>query len=130
MKRCSRCKLTKPVVEFSRDCKRGDGFSYVCKSCKAIEKKEFAKTDRGRISLKNQTLKYTYGISLSDWNKMYDSQNGLCKICKKRQATETDHDHNTGKVRGILCKTCNVGIGFFQDDAAMLRAALDYLMEV
>jgi len=55
-------------------------------------------------------------------------QNGRCRVCLKDATTlHIDHDHKTGIVRGLLCKSCNLALGFFNDDINLLIAALNYL---
>jgi len=60
-------------------------------------------------------------------------QNGLCAICKKpcdtNDVLSVDHCHETGKIRGLLCNKCNIGIGMLGDSVAGVQAALDYLKE-
>jgi hypothetical protein len=72
-----------------------------------------------------------YGISFDDYQRMLIEQNGVCKICrkpeKKGKSLSVDHNHKTGKVRGLLCSRHNTGLGCFEDDAALLRSAADYL---
>lgn len=79
-------------------------------------------------------LKWKYGITLDQWNQMFQDQNGLCLICKTDKPTgsgwHTDHDHVTGKVRGILCNNCNIGLGAYRDNPELLRKAADYLERV
>ena len=88
-------------------------------------------------------LKKCYGITPEDYDRMYDQQSGRCAICSKvclRFGTATaeqrnqvlcvDHDHTTGKVRGLLCGHCNRGIGNFGDDHAVLHAAIEYLKRI
>jgi len=65
---------------------------------------------------------------------MYIAQEGRCAICKRHQSEfrrrlDVDHSHSTGKVRGLLCVACNRGIGFFEESAARLVAAVTYLGE-
>lgn len=79
-------------------------------------------------------LKRLYGITKEDHDRMYRSQGGVCAICASvpsgpgsRGILHVDHDHATGKVRGLLCWKCNVGLGNLRDDPAILRAALVYL---
>ena len=72
-----------------------------------------------------------YGIDFDEFQKMLISQNGGCAICGKTQPGKRDfhidHDHKTGKVRGLLCVNCNLGIGNMQDDPSLLRLAIRYL---
>jgi hypothetical protein len=56
-----------------------------------------------------------------------EAQNNLCLICYCRKPLVVDHCHETGKVRGMLCSTCNTGIGHLKDSPAMLLSALQYL---
>lgn len=72
----------------------------------------------------------TYAISLEEYNKMLDIQNYRCAICKNRTRTavlNVDHDHITGKVRGLLCSRCNTGLGRFQDRWEIVNEAANYL---
>lgn len=59
-------------------------------------------------------IKRTYGITRSAYLQQLEEQNGLCKFCKKHPATHIDHNHDTGKIRGILCNPCNVALGTFE----------------
>lgn len=72
-----------------------------------------------------------YGITAHDFEQMLDRQNGVCAVCKETQLGGKnlciDHDHKTGKVRGLLCVACNMAIGYMKDDPQRLRAAADYL---
>lgn len=79
---------------------------------------------------RNSRLKQMYGLSLDDYNQMFIAQGGVCAVClnppvKKRLSV--DHDHQTGKVRGLLCASCNFGIGRFKDNADYLERAAMYL---
>lgn len=78
---------------------------------------------------KNAALQRMYGMSLEEFNQRLQSQSGVCAICKREPATAVDHDHATGKVRSLLCGTCNTGLGHFKDDITLLEAAITYLKE-
>jgi len=73
-----------------------------------------------------------YNITIEDFDKMYQDQGSKCKICRidipyRGNTIAVDHCHKTGKVRGILCVNCNIGIGHFSDDKDILQKAIDYL---
>jgi hypothetical protein len=73
-----------------------------------------------------------YGLSIVEWEAMFNSQGRVCAICKRsksggRRGWSTDHDHETGAVRGILCNNCNTGLGLLGDNLAALLAAVSYL---
>jgi len=81
----------------------------------------------------NGDLKYHYDITLEAYNEALKAQGGVCYICKKLEVTSrtnrlvVDHDHSTGKIRGLLCHRCNCGLGYFKDDPVLIEKALDYL---
>ncbi len=81
---------------------------------------------------KNSALLHAYGITLKQHKQMYIDQNGCCAICKKPveyNNTNCDHDHATGKVRGLLCRRCNIGMAYI-DDTLFLEEALNYTTRV
>ena len=73
-----------------------------------------------------------YGIDVPDYERILEEQGGGCYICGKkptdRRALDIDHDHNTGKVRGLLCSKHNRAIGLMGDDLLILIKALEYLV--
>lgn len=82
---------------------------------------------------KSAQLKYQYGISVDDFDDMYRSQGGTCKICKtpfeskgSRRAC-VDHCHKGGQIRGLLCVLCNAGIGHFSESVELIEAAAEYV---
>lgn len=71
-----------------------------------------------------------YGMRPEDYQAMFDAQGGVCAICgsdNKGRRLHVDHDHKTGKVRGLLCTGCNVGMGGMKDDSSILMKAFQYL---
>jgi len=76
-------------------------------------------------------LMFTYGITVAEYDRLYAEQAGGCAICGESCPTgrrlAVDHDHDTGRVRGLLCARCNNGLGNFQDDPDRLRLAVAYL---
>ena len=106
----------------------------------ACRNRAFRRKNPGRYAgtnyVRNVNLKTNYGITVDEWQELLEAQGNVCAICgtypelgnyKNRWAT--DHDHETGKVRGILCHGCNRGIGLMQDDPQVLLAAAQYLLE-
>ena len=121
-------------------------YNYECKFCKR-ERDRRNRKNRGEGWLEyrreyNKTrstekrdyhLKKTYGLTLVQWEDIFKRQGCKCKICQTGEEPSmgwhTDHDHKTGKVRGILCHSCNTGLGKFKDDTEILEAAISYLKE-
>lgn len=70
------------------------------------------------------------GITVSDYDRMFVEQHGVCAICEQPELTRrlsVDHNHATGKVRGLLCHRCNVAIGLFKENVDVLSSAIGYL---
>jgi recombination endonuclease VII len=84
---------------------------------------------RHRGKARASWLKANYGISLEDYELMLRRQGGACAICKKKpdKTLCVDHCHATRKVRRLLCSKCNTGLGCYDDDPSLLRAAAAYL---
>ena len=80
---------------------------------------------------RNATLKRKYGITLDDYNRMFEEQGMRCKICgiDDPGAWNLDHCHTTGKVRGILCVKCNTSLGKIEKDPALFQRMMDYIEE-
>lgn len=83
-------------------------------------------------------LRNKFGITVEEYQEMYDAQKGLCCICRLPETSiwrgkviqlAVDHDHQSGKVRSLLCKNCNVGLGAFKDDIVNMYMAIKYLKE-
>jgi hypothetical protein len=72
-------------------------------------------------------LRHRYGIGADEVGALIESQGNRCPICGRAAPSHVDHDHETGRVRGILCFNCNGGLGQFGDDIDRLAAAIAYL---
>lgn len=84
------------------------------------------------ISYRNRGYKYKYGISIIEYDKILESQNNACAICKTPQSDlnyslAVDHCHDTNKVRGLLCRHCNLAIGYFKDNINVIQNSIYYL---
>lgn len=85
---------------------------------------------RNRLKDRARRLKRKYGITLEDYDKLLKQGGGVCWICGNpptRRSLDVDHDHKTGKIRGLLCHMCNQGLPRFRDKPENLRRAADYL---
>jgi hypothetical protein len=97
--------------------------------------KEKRNTPEGKKKAFNQYLKKTYGIDADIYHNILYLQNNKCAICgsgdweSKSRAMDLDHDHETGKVRGILCHSCNIAIGLLSDNPNTIYAAAVYLRD-
>lgn len=78
---------------------------------------------------KRRSLLAKYGLTTADYKKLFEDQKGLCPICELPLGKKfhVDHDHSTGKVRGLLHPNCNCILGFAKDDIQVLRGAIRYL---
>lgn len=93
------------------------------------------------LAMTAKSLRQEYGITVEQYAEMFEAQGGRCKICDtailsqlmntrgtpRRTVAHVDHCHETGRVRGLLCFNCNIGLGKFQDDAQVLLKAMQYL---
>lgn len=106
------------------------------KKIRANYMKEYRKKNVDK--LRDIDLRRTYGISLDQYNILLEAQNYVCAICgkpeidicNKKGATRNlavDHCHTTGRVRGLLCRGCNQGLGNFKEDISSLKKAIQYI---
>jgi Recombination endonuclease VII len=133
-KRCSICGELKERSEFHKSSDRKDGLSGYCKPCKIEKNQKWREENPGKWQDNlNSRIWYVrskkYGVTREKFMEMLKSQNNLCSICKKEidESASVDHCHNTGQVRGLLCRNCNAGIGLFEDNVESLRNAIQYL---
>lgn len=100
------------------------------------EKNQYRKShkEERKQANKQYNLKKTYNLSIDQYNQMLAEQNYKCKICgvdevnAGKNGLVVDHNHKTGKIRGLLCDGCNKGIGFLKEDPALFDSAKDYLL--
>lgn len=147
---CTKCKKIKFLSEFYKTKTHKDGCKSWCKSCDINYSSSWAKNNKGRRSkqrkiysktVKDYHKKYNlkkYYISLAEFEEMEMIQNGVCAICGKEETYKNqygnarlsvDHCHSSGKVRGLLCRCCNTGLGGFKDDVESLSNAIIYLIK-
>lgn len=121
MKTCHVCGECKDTDAFRRRSQNSDGRAGKCREC--------AKTYH-----RKHHYAASYGISVETRENMLCDQEHRCAICGIHEQDcnhifRVDHNHATGKVRGLLCHNCNVGIGHLKDSVEVIRAAARYLME-
>jgi len=119
-KHCARCDSTKPRNAFHVS-KEGWIKSKYCKQCHSAQVQE-------------RRLKDSWGLTQQDFDKLLAEQGGGCAICgssksgtRKDGRLCVDHNHETGQIRGLLCASCNRGIGLLGDSSKMLLTAYAYL---
>lgn len=124
-KACTLCKRTKPLDDFHRQRKGPMGRHSWCKACyngRHPKKKQVSSERRRELNLRAR-----YRMSPADVEALLEKQGRTCAICGTGLLRyHVDHDHDTGKVRGILCLRCNINLPFVED-AEWLRRALAYL---
>jgi hypothetical protein len=83
---------------------------------------------RGPAERRKQRLRSTYNLTVDDYQRMYAEQQGRCAIClDEHPELAVDHDHESGAVRGLLCRCCNLALGYLRDNPGYLIAAIAYL---
>jgi hypothetical protein len=145
---CSKCKETKKFSEFY---KRNGKPKSECKKCHYEWCKKYSKTENGFLAAKKAKLKLLsvpskkerfkkqqkfwtiakkYNISEKEYFEMLNNQNNKCSICKEEISDKTavvDHNHASGKVRDLLCRNCNTGLGMFFENIFNFKNAVTYL---
>jgi hypothetical protein len=110
---CPGCSQIKPMSDWNANRAARDGWASYCKSCSA---------QRGRIGY----LARKYSLSPDEVEALFAAQ-PVCPICLKNKPAHIDHDHETGRIRGVPCFTCNAAIGQLRDDPVIMRRAAAYV---
>jgi len=93
--------------------------------------REYRETKKGRKILKNSDLKRNFGITVEEYDKLFEQQGGLCAICGKPEIARNqygirslavDHNHKTGEIRGLLCSYCNMKLGILENVEFVVKA--------
>ena len=131
---CTKCRKEKPLSAFSVRHTRGGKPLAQCKVCcrEKLRKWRDKNPVAEALSRRKQCVK-KFGISVGDYERLFFLQGGVCAICREVNTDNrmlcVDHSHTTGKIRGLLCTTCNAAIGMLGDGPDGIRAALRYLEE-
>jgi len=142
-KRCRKCNVVKDADEFHKNNHHKDGLTSYCKKCCRERGRQYAKTKKGKESAnkaakkwqrgkgreasrkyqrslkrKNCVLRWKFGMTLEQYDEMFKQQNGVCAICGMADVTgrrlAVDHNHETKKIRGLLCTGCNTRLGILE----------------
>jgi hypothetical protein len=129
---CSGCNQEKVSDDFNKDASCPTGLQYHCKLCRNKSYRELYK--KNPKVYREKRLKSVYGITIAQYDEIFNLQGGRCAICggldtgnKNHHKLSVDHDHKTKKVRGLLCHPCNVVLGQAKDNPDILEAAAKYL---
>ena len=130
-KKCPKCGIKKERSEYWNDASRPDGITAYCKPCKSdVTNMHVSKNiDYYKKSWRDYDLKKKYDISIDEFEDMLKAQDYKCDICHKeiKSYSAVDHDHNTGKIRSLLCRKCNLGLGAAKDSIEILENMIKYL---
>jgi hypothetical protein len=142
LKRCPTCKMVKALKDdFFTSKNSNGGYASHCKDCSRILSKKLSDTPeqkekskkrykKNKKKLRNTFLKRKFGITLEVYNKILKEQKGVCAVCgrkEKNKSLAVDHDHKTGKIRGLLCGRCNPALGFLQESPKLIKKILEYI---
>jgi hypothetical protein len=153
---CADCKVRKSLELFCKDSRREGGRGSYCNECanekarlwreknlekhkKSVSQWSKSNQDKRKLSrIKNKSKKdeqqyylKKYSISKDEYLNLLNKQNGVCAICEKINKTGTrlsvDHCHKTGRIRGLLCHTCNLYLGRIEDSIDKVKKMEQYL---
>ena len=124
---CTKCQQEKSLDAYGP---RRKGLNTWCRICRAEYNREYRKINPGVE--KFVRIKYLYNLSKEQYELLLSSQDNKCAICSTDKpdnngSFNVDHDHATGKVRGILCAQCNFMLGHAKDNIKLLQNAIAYL---
>lgn len=128
---CTSCNLDKPVDEFHKHKLGRNGVNNICKVCAAALARERRQDPAIREREAHQKAERIFKMPPGRYAEMLAEQGGVCAICRKVRPNgrrlHVDHCHESGAVRGLLCYSCNTGLGAFRDNPDVMVAAIEYL---
>ena len=142
VKHCGRCNKNLPLISFAKNMAKKDGMQERCRSCR----KEHHYNNRDAVAVRRKAvycsekawerkIRHSYNLSKEAFLQLLDIQGNVCVICgsddwgcgKKTNRPHVDHNHSTGKVRGLLCNNCNRCLGLLKEDTNVLKSMISYL---
>jgi hypothetical protein len=151
VKKCAKCEKIKPIQDFNLRYTNSNSYQSRCKVCVVEDNKLYWLANKNKMKKnykrwisnnpthrKDKRLQKMYGITFAQYQTMITAQSGLCAICHKPESAtnkrtgeiaelSVDHCHKTGQIRGLLCQSCNLGIGNLNDDPNLCLSAASYL---
>lgn len=135
-KKCTKCKKEKPLFQFTRNKRSDDGLHAWCSECLCVARRIYAAKPESKVRSyahnRKRRLKTQYGITIAQYNAMLSAAKGVCAACRLpfgEARISVDHNHATGKVRGIIHQSCNFLIGLARDNPRSLRLIAQYLQK-
>ena len=121
--------------EYTPENTKKNGKGYKCVTCEKT--RLWIRARQTNAPWKSQNYA-RYGVTIAEVQALFESQHGLCAVCGnpetciskrtgKPKMLHLDHDHKTGKVRGLLCQDCNMALGHMREDVKRIEALLDYV---
>lgn len=131
IKICTKCKKELPFTteNFHRNKNARSGLKNECKNCTNERGRDYRRNNKEKM--KDLNLRRRFNITLEEYNELLEKQNSVCAICNgdnNKKTLVVDHDHNTNKIRGLLCDNCNTGLGLFKESRWALNKAIQYLV--
>ena len=124
LKTCTKCSVSQELTHYYTNPACKDGHEHQCKSCRLEQRRKRYNPEAER----ERNYQKKYGISTEVYDHMYELQQGKCAICSTHwEQLHVDHDHETGKVRELLCISCNVLLGHAKDNPELLTNAINYI---
>jgi len=126
---CSKCHIEKSFSEYTKRYDRPIGVRPWCKQCQRKIDAATRKTEHGKSKYRTQMWKKSgIDITYEEYKKRYDRLEGCCEICKEEfDALCVDHNHSTGKIRGLICTPCNLAIDHLKESPDIMNNAIDYI---
>lgn len=159
VKKCKKCGTEKPLSQFTKAPDRPDGVRNACRNCTAAYQAEWGRANRESVIARRRAwraanrdkanasslawwtnnkeraesarVQRVYGLAPEDFAGMVRAQEGRCAVCGEspERSLHIDHDHDTGAVRGLLCNSCNLALGFLKDSPAVVERMLAYIRQ-
>ena len=143
---CTKCKETKEITLFSRNKRNKDSLSYYCKACESAMRKAYiekhgdeldlyyamkAKTPKGKFAAWRRHIRQSYGLTVKDYEMLFTRQKGCCAGCGIHQSKLKHklgiNKTKQGRIRGLACKSCALGLNGFKDSCILLERAWHFL---